>query len=320
MLRSMHERPAVLFGSVFIAFLALSWIVAVAPAFEAQRGSRALANSTSLTAEQQRGLQVYVSEGCPACHTQQVRPLRVAGWTGRASVTQDYARLKPAAWWQGTPGILGSERTGPDLSNIGQRQPSSDWQLIHLYNPRSVSPWSVMPAFPWLFEVVSQPPTNARVVTLPPAFAPPQGKAVATQRALDLVAYLTSLRQTPLTGVGAPPSPSGASDGARQYAANCAACHQATGEGVTATFPPLKGDVAVNDSDPTRHIATVLYGLHGKQIGQIVYPVTMPPFGPTLSDEQVAAIVNFERSSWGNHGAPITPAQVRQVRSAGVQP
>jgi len=322
MLRSMHERPAVLFGSVFSAFLALSWIIAVGPAFEAQRDSRALANSTSLTAQQQRGLQVYVSEGCPACHTQQVRPLRLDEVWGRASVTQDYARLKPAAWWQGTPGILGSERTGPDLSNIGQRQPSSDWHLIHLYNPRAVSPWSVMPAFPWLFQVVGQPPIDSRVVTLPPAFAPSQGKAVATPRVLDLIAYLTSLRQTPLTGAGGSvsPIPSGASEGARQYAANCAACHQATGEGVTATFPPLKGDPAVNDSDPTRHIATVLYGLHGKQIGEIVYPVTMPPFGPTLSDEQVAAIVNFERASWGNHGAPITSAHVRQVRNAGVQP
>jgi cytochrome c oxidase cbb3-type subunit 2 len=177
-----------------------------------------------------------------------------------------------------------------------------------------------MPAFPWLFEVVGHPPTDARIVTLPPAFAPSQGKAVATQRALDLVAYLISLRQTSLTGVGSSPIPSGTSDGARQYAANCAACNQATGDGVTATFPPLKGDVGVNDSDPTRHIATVLYGLQGKRIGQILYPVTMPPFGSTLSDEQVAAIVNFERSSWGNHGPPITPAQVRQVRSAGVQP
>jgi len=46
-----------------------------------------------------------------------------------------------------TPELLGSERTGPDLTNIGVRQPSSVWQYIHLYNPRAVVPESIMPSF-----------------------------------------------------------------------------------------------------------------------------------------------------------------------------
>jgi cytochrome c oxidase cbb3-type subunit 2 len=91
---------------------------------------------------------------------------------------------------------LGVSRTGPDLFNIGARQPSADWHLTHLYQPRSVTPGSVMPAYPFLFKLVAQPGPNDKAVSLPPQFAPAGGKVVATQEALDLVAYLTSLNHT----------------------------------------------------------------------------------------------------------------------------
>ena len=56
-------------------------------------------------------------------------------------------------WQPYAPAVLGSERTGPDLSNVGARQASEVWQYLHLYNPRSVVEGSIMPAFPWLFDV-----------------------------------------------------------------------------------------------------------------------------------------------------------------------
>jgi cytochrome c oxidase cbb3-type subunit 2 len=105
------------------------------------------------------------------------------------------------------PHLLGISRTGPDLFNIGARQPSVDWHLVHLYQPRSVTPESVMPAYPFLFKVVAQPGPNDKVVSLPPQIAPAEGNVVATEDALDLAAYLTSLDHTyPIT-----PAESGAS-------------------------------------------------------------------------------------------------------------
>jgi mono/diheme cytochrome c family protein/uncharacterized membrane protein YphA (DoxX/SURF4 family) len=103
--------------------------------------------------------------------------------------------------------------------------------------------------------------------------------------------------------------------GATLYANTCIACHQITGKGVTATFPPLTGNAAVLDPDPTKHIEVVLNGLSGEVIGGIPYPTVMPPFGPALDDTAVADIINHERTSWGNQGKLVTADQVRAVRA-----
>ena len=99
----------------------------------------------------------------------------------------------------------GSQRTGPDLSNVGQRQSSDVWQLLHLYNPRTVVPDSVMPAFPWLFEVKETAAKEDVMVPIPPSHAPEGGVVVAKQKALDLTAYLLSLEQLPIDGTAEAP-------------------------------------------------------------------------------------------------------------------
>ncbi len=322
MLRSLHESPARLYAIVFVGFLALSVLVAVGPAIEVQ--AKYPPTSRQLTAQERRGLQVYLSEGCATCHTQQVRSGSIDAAWGRPTRAQDYAHLEPLAWWQGTPSTPGSARTGPDLSDIGTRQPSADWQLIHLYNPRSVSPGSIMPSFPWLFEELEQPPEGARVLPVPKAFRRGDGARalVARQEALDLVAYLASLRQ-PAASAASPPADVGeprGGEGAELYVTNCAACHQVNGEGIAGTFPPLRGDPVVNDADPTRHVEIVLYGMAGTPIAGVDYAVAMPPFAELLSDAQVVAIVNHERESWGNRGTPVTAEQVAKVRASGGQP
>jgi cytochrome c oxidase cbb3-type subunit 2 len=100
-----------------------------------------------------------VASGCSYCHTQQVRPLPQDAVFGRPSAPGDFTYQ--------TPELLGSERTGPDLTNVGARQASTVWQYIHLYNPRAVVPQSIMPAFEWLFEVEiaphrGSPPSHCR--------------------------------------------------------------------------------------------------------------------------------------------------------------
>ena len=98
---------------------------------------------------------------------------------------------------------------------------------------------------------------------------------------------------------------------------NCAACHQATGEGLPGVFPALKGNAAVNDADATTHIRAVLHGLQGANVGDVVYASPMPPFADTLGDADIANIVNYERSAWGNRGAPVTMQQVAAERAKG---
>jgi cytochrome c oxidase subunit 2 len=106
-------------------------------------------------------------------------------------------------------------------------------------------------------------------------------------------------------------------DGAQLFSANCAACHQATGLGIPGAFPPLKGNTAVNSNDPAKHIEVVLNGLHGETLDGKTYSGVMTPFKGVLDDEEIAAIINYERSSWGNHGSPVTAAQVAAERGKG---
>ncbi len=137
-----------------------------------------------------RGREVYVGEGCSYCHTQQVRPLAQDRVWGRASVAGDYAYA--------TPQLLGTERTGPDLSNIGARQPSDVWQSIHLYEPRALVHASIMPAYAWMFIAKDHAQPGDVVVSVPPEYAPPGKVIVTTREEQDLVAYLKSFKQPAL--------------------------------------------------------------------------------------------------------------------------
>ena len=103
--------------------------------------------------------------------------------------------------------------------------------------------------------------------------------------------------------------------GAALFTANCSACHQANGEGLPGAFPSLKNNAVVNKDDATKHIQVVLQGLHDAKVSGVVYSSAMPPFAATLSDVEVADIIDYERSSWGNHGKPIIAAQVAAERA-----
>lgn len=117
------------------------------------------------------------------------------------------------------------------------------------------------------------------------------------------------------TGPAGTPSTDGA--GAALYRTSCASCHQTNGVGLDGVFPPLAGDPVVIADDPTRHIEIVLYGLQGEAIGGVDYPTAMPGWAEQLSDVEVAAVLNHERTSWGNNAPTVTPDQVAQVRRRG---
>ena len=161
------------------------------------------------TAAELRGRKEYIREGCLYCHSQQPRDPSQSladqqrGW-GRPSVAADY--------YYDDPHLLGSMRTGPDLFNIGARQPSVDWQLGHLYQPRAYTPGSIMPSYPFLFDVKDKAEAGDHVVTLPAQFAPAGRVVIAKPAALDLASYLLALNHT-YPVIDAPPSPT-ASQGA----------------------------------------------------------------------------------------------------------
>jgi cytochrome c oxidase cbb3-type subunit II len=184
-----HRSPVSIVVIGAAVFGALSFLVALRPAIELDASTplSLRAQSTAVA----RGRALYLAEGCGYCHSQLVRPIFVDAAYGRPSDATDYA--------DATPPLVGTERTGPDLANVGIRQPSVMWNLLHLFNPRSMVPDSVMPGFPWYFEIVdrAQAPTgpNVYVLVLGEPFLPPGKVALPNREALDLVAYLETLKQ-----------------------------------------------------------------------------------------------------------------------------
>lgn len=103
--------------------------------------------------------------------------------------------------------------------------------------------------------------------------------------------------------------------GGRIFAQNCAACHQVTGTGLAGAFPPLANSDYLN-ADPKRAIGIVLHGLAGPiMVNGVQYNSLMP--GLALSDNDVANVLTYVYSQWGNNGTRVTPVQVKAIRAAG---
>jgi mono/diheme cytochrome c family protein len=104
-----------------------------------------------------------------------------------------------------------------------------------------------------------------------------------------------------------------ANDGGKLYAANCSSCHQPNGQGVQGTFPPLAGNTTVT-GDPSVVIHIVKYGLNGKvSVKGTDYNGMMPAWGQSLSNADIASIITYVRSAWGNTAGAVTQAEVTAV-------
>ncbi len=154
-------------------------------------------------------------------------------------------------------------------------------------------------------------------------------KVIAAEQAVSPVG------QTPVEGYGAPPSEAippvitlstsapapvaGAAAGAstaapagdQVFAQNCASCHGAKGAGVPGAFPPLAGNPFVT-GDPHKVIDTVLNGAHGAlTVNGATFNGAMPSWKGKLTPAEIAAVISYIRSSWGNSAPPVTEAQVK---------
>ena len=147
------NKSLAIFGGSTLIYVTLAILMGVLPGIWLSNISP-LPGMKPLTPVEARGRDIYVAEGCSYCHTQQVRPLAGDEIFGRPSVPGDYAYQNSGIAWVGT------QRPRPEQCRR-PGQSSSVWQYIHLYQPRAVVPQSIMPAFPWLFQVVDKaPPDN----------------------------------------------------------------------------------------------------------------------------------------------------------------
>ncbi|HEY0743518.1 MAG TPA: cbb3-type cytochrome c oxidase subunit II [Chryseosolibacter sp.] len=312
-------------------FIALSIVVAIMPALYNQANNAPLPTAPLLEGEALKGKEIFIANGCVACHSQQVRNVEMDNaWGERPSIAADYAGSKRMSWWMNSATLMGTERTGPDLTNVGNRLPSDEWHLMHLFNPRIVVEESIMPSYPWLFEIKIKAQEGDRVVNVPRVLLDNNdGVVVAREEALQLVAYLKSLKQTPLPDGLAPKeflyqekAPAQEQiesaelgdelDGGQLYAANCQACHQANGQGMPGAFPALQGSSIVLDENPERLINIIMSGYNAREeFGE------MPAIGKlnNLTPAEITAIINHERTSWGNNAAVVSEKQVEEIIS-----
>jgi cbb3-type cytochrome c oxidase subunit II len=182
----LHTNHRAIVAVAVIVFSVLTLVMAILPALREQAFS-APTGVAPREGEAERGRLVYLREGCGFCHTQFVRDLPMDRPYGRPSRPGDYALEDPP--------MLGTQRTGPDLADVGTRQPSEAWHLIHLYDPRAVVPQSVMPAYRWYFVEKDQAGPGDVVAPVPTSNAPRGKVIVAGPDAKALVRYLLSLKQ-----------------------------------------------------------------------------------------------------------------------------
>ena len=140
-----HEKVEKNLGLLIIftiLVMSVGGLVEIVPLFFQKSTTEPVAGLKPYTALQLSGRDLYIREGCNACHSQVIRPFRAETERyGHYSVAGEFVYDRPFLW--------GSKRTGPDLHRVGGRY-GDDWHRVHLINPRDVVPESIMPGYPWL--------------------------------------------------------------------------------------------------------------------------------------------------------------------------
>ena len=138
------EKNIGLMAILTVIVISIGGLVEIVPLFFSAQATEPAEGIEPYGALALAGRDVYVSEGCYNCHSQQIRPFRAETERyGHYSLAGESVYDRPFQW--------GSKRTGPDLARVGGLY-TDDWHYTHLMNPRDVVPQSNMPAFPWLAE------------------------------------------------------------------------------------------------------------------------------------------------------------------------
>jgi cytochrome c oxidase cbb3-type subunit 2 len=136
------ERKAIGLVLAIIGVASIGGIVEIAPLFTIHQTVEAAPGMRVYTPLELAGRNIYIREGCYACHSQMIRTLRdEVERYGPYSLAVESKYDHPMLW--------GSKRTGPDLARVGGKY-SDEWHVAHLNNPRAVMSESIMPAYAWL--------------------------------------------------------------------------------------------------------------------------------------------------------------------------
>ncbi|MDP2176796.1 MAG: cytochrome-c oxidase, cbb3-type subunit I [Bacteroidota bacterium] len=141
------ERKPVQMLVLSLVVILIGGIVEFVPTFLIQSNVPTISSVKPYTPLELQGRDIYVREGCYTCHSQMVRPFRSeTARYGEYSKAGEHVYDHPFQW--------GSKRTGPDLAREGTQKlkKSNAWHFNHFYDPTSISPGSIMPRYPWLFE------------------------------------------------------------------------------------------------------------------------------------------------------------------------
>jgi cytochrome c oxidase cbb3-type subunit 2 len=140
----MIEKKPALLGIMIALVVSIGGLAEIVPLMMSPEAVEPAEGTLPYTALQLEGRDIYVREGCYACHSQMIRPFRAE--TERYG---HYSLIGETVYDR--PFQFGSKRTGPDIARVGGRY-SDEWHRLHLLNPRDLVPESNMPAFPWLAE------------------------------------------------------------------------------------------------------------------------------------------------------------------------
>lgn len=295
----------------------------------------------------QLGAKEYLSLGCVTCHTQQVRSEESGfdverGWGKRPSVPRDYILQEDV--------LIGHNRVGPDLANVGLRDYTNEWLHKHLFMPQMEVEGSICQPSPFLYKVSDEPSEKTieaisvdnKMIYIEPSI-----------QASRIVAYLQSLEQNyelpevsfiesdieadelvetaDTQTIDNEPSslPSWLSEqinsGKEIYmkaapgGGLCFTCHQPNGQGIAGQFPPLaNSDWVLGDKE--RLIKISIYGLMGEiEVNGVKYNnVMVPPGIPpgSLTDNQIADVLTYIRNDWGNSASSVSAEEVATVRES----
>ncbi|PKQ37800.1 MAG: hypothetical protein CVT59_05905 [Actinobacteria bacterium HGW-Actinobacteria-1] len=234
------------------------------------------------TAEQMRGRELYYSNGCNYCHTQYVR--EVDNGMGPVSEGGDYTFDNPM--------ILGSERTGPDLSYIGRKR-SMSWEIDHLKEPRDFSPMSIMPSFAFLPDedlraigeyLYALGDRNAAewMVPAPASYAGTSSPSMGES-------MLPEGENSPAQGWDTFKS-SGLYEGKLIYTAKCLTCHGCAGNGLGHYAGTLIVTPANFKVDPFRTMPDDQWFWH---VSEGVQGTVMPPWKESLTESQRWNVIHY---------------------------
>ncbi|HNB58497.1 MAG TPA: cytochrome-c oxidase, cbb3-type subunit II, partial [bacterium] len=138
------ERKPLPFIILTLIAVAIGGVLEIVPTFAVESNIPTIASVKPYSPLELQGRDIYIREGCYTCHSQLVRPFRSETERyGEYSKAGEYVYDHPFQW--------GSKRTGPDLHRVGGKYTNS-WHYSHMMDPRAISPGSIMPAYPWLFE------------------------------------------------------------------------------------------------------------------------------------------------------------------------